>query len=91
MFSKVLSLSCVDGTLDSGWGQIILLLEVGGAEGCLHCSGHSTHRRRKCTQTTPGPGVTWKGEALVPGPKGTHCGRCVRVWGIPRGLGRRAK
>lgn len=72
IFSKVLSLSCVDSTLDSGWGQIFSFYkEVGGAGGCLGPLMDTPHTEgRKCKQTTPGPGVTWKGEARVPDPKG---------------------
>ena len=74
MFSKVLSLSCVGGTLDSGWGQIFSFYKeaggAGGAEGAPWPShGHSTHRRKE-VQTPWGPGVTWRREAVVPGPKG---------------------
>lgn len=53
MFSKVLSLSCVGGTLDSGWGQIFSFYKeaagAGGAGGALGPLTDTPHTEgRKC-------------------------------------------
>ena len=84
MFSKVLSLSCVGSTLDSGWGQIFSFYkEAGGAgRGGLALSW-TLHTQKEESADTPGARCDLEKGSSGPWPQRAHTE--VDVWGCGGG------